>query len=319
MSKPTASPHDAVFKAFLTHPETARDFLQLHLPSNLLKVCNLDTLKLESGSFIEDDLRACYSDVLYSLDTARGDGYVYCLIEHQSRPDKIMAFRLMRYAIAAMQRHLEAGHERLPLVIPILFYHGQTSPYPYSLDWLALFDESQLAKQLYSSAFPLVDVTVIPDDDIMQHRRMAVLELLQKHVRQRDLAELLDRLVTLLLTGYTTDEQLISLLSYMLQVGETHSPAALLKQLAERVPHHEDKIMTIAERLKEEGRAQGIAIGIEKGIEKGRQEGRHEGRQEGEHLAAIKIARTLLASGLDQATVMNATGLTADELAQIRH
>lgn len=36
MSKPTASPHDAVFKAFLTHPETARDFLQLHLPSNLL-------------------------------------------------------------------------------------------------------------------------------------------------------------------------------------------------------------------------------------------------------------------------------------------
>lgn len=311
MSKPTASPHDAVFKAFLTHPETARDFLQLHLPSNLLKVCNLDTLKLESGSFIEDDLRACYSDVLYSLDTARGDGYVYCLIEHQSRPDKIMAFRLMRYAIAAMQRHLEAGHERLPLVIPLMFYHGQTSPYPYSLDWLALFDEPQLAKQLYSSAFPLVDVTVIPDDDIMQHRRMAVLELLQKHVRQRDLAELLDRLVTLLLSGYTTDEQLVSLLSYMLQVGETHSPAALLKQLADRVPHHEDKIMTIAERLKEEGRAQGIAIGIEKGIEKG--------RQEGEHQAAIKIARTLLASGLDQATVMNATGLTADELAQIRH
>lgn len=74
MSKPTASPHDAVFKAFLTHPETARDFLQLHLPSNLLKVCNLDTLKLESGSFIEDDLRACYSDVLYALDTARGTG-----------------------------------------------------------------------------------------------------------------------------------------------------------------------------------------------------------------------------------------------------
>ncbi|AYJ96719.1 putative transposase [Klebsiella pneumoniae subsp. ozaenae] len=142
-------------------------------------------------------------------------------------------------------------------------------------------------------------------------RRVAVLELLQKHVRQRDLAELLDRLVTLLLTGYTTDEQLISLLSYMLQVGETHCPAALLKQLAERVPHHEDKIMTIAERLKEESRAQGIAIGIEKG--------RQEGRQEGEHLAAIKIARTLLASGLDQATVMNATGLTADELAQIRH
>ncbi|WP_261280889.1 hypothetical protein [Serratia marcescens] len=29
--------------------------------------------------------------------------------------------------------------------------------------------------------------------------------------------------------------------------------------------------------------------------------------------------RTLLASGLDQGTVINATGLTVDELAQLRH
>ncbi|VFT72861.1 putative YhgA-like transposase [Klebsiella aerogenes] len=32
-----------------------------------------------------------------------------------------MAFRLMRYAIAAMQRHLDKGHTQLPLVIPLLF------------------------------------------------------------------------------------------------------------------------------------------------------------------------------------------------------
>ncbi|WP_299144637.1 Rpn family recombination-promoting nuclease/putative transposase, partial [uncultured Vibrio sp.] len=82
------------------------------------------TLKLESGSFIEESLRPYYSDVLYSLNTSQGEGYVYALIEHQSRPDKHMAFRLMRYAIAAMQQHLEAGHEHLPLVIPLQFYHG---------------------------------------------------------------------------------------------------------------------------------------------------------------------------------------------------
>lgn len=36
-----------------------------------------------------------------------------------------MAFRLIRYAVAAMQRHLEAGHKKLPLVIPVLFYTGK--------------------------------------------------------------------------------------------------------------------------------------------------------------------------------------------------
>lgn len=70
--------------------------------------------------------------------------------------------------------------------------------------WLDDFGDPSLAQQLYTGDFPLVDVTVIPDDEIMQHRRMAILELLQKHVRQRDLAELLEQLVTLLLAGYTT-------------------------------------------------------------------------------------------------------------------
>ncbi|WP_411751659.1 Rpn family recombination-promoting nuclease/putative transposase, partial [Serratia sp. (in: enterobacteria)] len=62
MKKPTPTTHDAVFKQFLTHPATARDFLELHLPPALRQSCDLDTLKLEPGSFIESDLRAYYSD-----------------------------------------------------------------------------------------------------------------------------------------------------------------------------------------------------------------------------------------------------------------
>lgn len=104
----TATPHDAIFKTFLNYPATARDFLQLHLPASLQKLCDLKTLQLESGSFIEDDLRAYYSDVLWSLKTREGDGYIYTIIEHQSSADAHMAFRLIRYAIAVMQRHLDA-------------------------------------------------------------------------------------------------------------------------------------------------------------------------------------------------------------------
>lgn len=303
--------HDAIFKQFLTHPETARDFLDIHLPTALRKLCDLNTLQLASGSFIEDDLRPYYSDVLYSLKAGNGDGYVYCLIEHQSTPDKHMAFRLMRYAIAAMQRHLDAGHKTLPLVIPVLFYQGKVSPYPYSMSWLDEFETPEYARTLYGENFPLVDITIIPDDEIMQHRRMAILELLQKHIRQRDLTELLDQLTTLLLGGNTTQEQLISVINYMLQAGESRDPAVLINTLASRVPQHEETLMTIAEQLRLEGE--------QRGIQKGLQLGEQKGRQEGERQAALKIARTMLASGLDRAMVMQMTGLTEAELAQIRH
>ncbi len=91
-----------------------------------------------------------------------------------------MAFRMMRYSIAAMQNHLDAGYKELPLVIPMLFYHGCRSPYPYSLCWLDEFAEPAIARKIYSSAFPLVDITVVPDDEIMQHRKMALLELISE-------------------------------------------------------------------------------------------------------------------------------------------
>jgi predicted transposase/invertase (TIGR01784 family) len=307
----TPTLHDAMFKQFLTHPETARDFLDIHLPPALRKLCDLNTLQLASGSFIEDDLRPYYSDVLYSLKAGNGDSYVYCLIEHQSTPDKHMAFRLMRYAIAAMQRHLDAGHKTLPLVIPVLFYQGKVSPYPYSMSWLDEFETPEHARNLYGEHFPLVDITIIPDDEIMQHRRIAILELLQKHIRQRDLTELLDQLTTLLLGGNTTQEQLISVINYMLQAGESRDPATLINTLASCVPQHEEALMTIAEQLRLEGE--------QRGIQKGRVEGRMEGREEGEREAALKIARTMLVSGLDRAMVMQMTGLTETELANIRH
>ncbi len=71
-------------KLFLRQPDTARDFLAFHLPAPIHALCDMKTLKLESSSFIDDDLRESYSDVLWSVKTEQGPGYIYCLIEHQS-------------------------------------------------------------------------------------------------------------------------------------------------------------------------------------------------------------------------------------------
>ena len=186
--------HDIMFKAFLTDVNVARDFLTIHLPPSLLELCDLSTLRIESGSLLDPNQRPHYTDILYSVRVAseQGEqrGYIYQLIEHQSTPDQLMAFRMMRYCISIMHQHLVQGNERLPLVIPMLFYHGQTSPYPYSTSWFELFEQVEAARSLYNAPFTLVDVTVIPDEEIMAHKRVALLELTQKNIRQRDIMEL---------------------------------------------------------------------------------------------------------------------------------
>ncbi|AER31019.1 MULTISPECIES: Rpn family recombination-promoting nuclease/putative transposase [Pantoea] len=312
----TPTPHDATFRQFLSQPTIARDFMALHLPAEFLALCDLDTLKLESGAFVEEDLRQYFSDILYSLKTtSRDDGYIHVLIEHQSSPDRHMAFRLMRYAIAAMQRHLDAGHKKLPLVIPILFYSGKRSPYPYSTRWLDEFSIPAFASRLYSNAFPLVDVTVIPDEEIVGHRSMAALTLLQKHIHQRDLAELIDKLASVTLADYLSSSQVISLVSYLLQAGETADADLFVRTLAQRVPQHEDALMTIAQQLEQKG----IEKGLEEGLQLGEQRGLVKGRSEGERSAALKIARTMLQNGLPPSLVAEMTGLSDDDLAQIAH
>ena len=295
----TATPHDAVFKTFLSCADTARDFISLHLPTQLLLLCKLETLRLESGSFIEDDLRPYYSDIIYSLQTTTGHSYVHVLIEHQSTPDKHMAFRLLRYAVAAMQRHLEAGHKTLPLVIPILFYHGKRSPYPWSLSWLDAFSDPVAARQLYSSPFPLVDITVIPDEEIMQHRSMAALTLVQKHIRQRDMALLQDKLASLFILGHMNGQQITVLVNYLIQAGQAQDVQKLLYGLAQRVPQHGEKLMTMAEQLKLIGRQEGI--------------------QEGKLVTLQNVAKAMLARGLDSNIITEITGLSHDELQQLRH
>ena len=201
----------------------------------------------------------------------------------------------MRYAIAAMQNHLDAGYKTLPMVVPLLFYHGIESSYPYSLCWLDCFADPNLARQLYASAFPLIDVTLMPDDEIMLHRRMALLELIQKHIRQRDLMGLVEQMACLLSSGYANDRQIKGLFNYILQTGDAVRFNDFIDGVAERSPKHKESLMTIAERLRQEGFQKGIRTN------------------------ALNIAKTMLDAGVSLEDVLRFTSLTVEDLAEINH
>ena len=58
--------------------------------------------------------------------------------------------------------------------------------------------------------------------------------------------------------------------------------------------------------------------GKEEGMEKGREKGRAEGKEEGMNQRSLEIARKMLAQGMDEAMVMDLTGLTAEEIKQMK-
>ena len=68
----------------------------------------------------------------------------------------------------------------------------------------------------------------------------------------------------------------------------------------------------------EKGMAKGRAEGLAKGRAKGRAEGLAEGRAEGELSKGLEVARNLLAMGMSWSQIMQATGLTENQLKQLQ-
>ncbi|CAJ0998953.1 ISNCY family transposase ISPlu15 [Sodalis praecaptivus] len=142
----------------------------------------------------------------------------------------------------------------------------------------------------------------MPDDEILSHRRVALLELVQKHIRTRDMLELAADIARLLNLWAIPKEQFRSLMYYIVGRGETSDTRQFLHTIAAQTQDYQEDVMTIAEQLRQEGEQRGIL------------KGRQEGLQEGEKLASLKIAQQLLANGAERHLIKIATGLSDNEL-----
>lgn len=132
---------------------------------------------------------------------------------------------------------------------------------------------------------------------------MTALHWLINTFRQRDLLGLVDRLALLLVTGGANDSQMEALFNYLLRSGDAVRFHEFLQAAVARLPEQKEKMMTIAERLREEGHLAGLQVGVQQGIQQ----------------EAQRIARTMLENDIDSALVQLITGLSADELEALRH
>ncbi len=135
------NPHDKFFREVWSRQDIAVDFLANYLPEDVSKHLQLDTLEIQKDSFIEKHLKEHLSDLLYRVKLADGvEGFVYMLFEHKSYPDHFVTVHLLRYMGAIWQQYLKnmSKCERnrssgLPLIVPLVFYHGTEDWYPRSL------------------------------------------------------------------------------------------------------------------------------------------------------------------------------------------
>lgn len=284
-------PNDKLLKATFSIPENARAFFANHLPSDLAVAIDWHSLALEPCTFIDPDFAASESDLLFRVQLHGSEVFLYLLFEHQSSEDPRMALRLLAYILRIWQRFIKdaAPSAKLPAVVPVVLAQGRR-PWRTSTRLADLIDippelEERLGPWQPALAYHLLELLRIPYAALAGTPE-GILTL--RALKAAAVDELLgDPLWDESLLFSISEDALERLLRYILN-AELQIP-----ELQERIAKlHakplKSKAMTLADRLREEGKIEG------------KLEGKLEGKRESV-LRALEIRHGRYPAGIREA------------------
>jgi hypothetical protein len=193
-----------------------------------------------------------------------------------------MAYRLLRYETRIWDRW-RTDHARtktLPMIIPIVMYHGAT-PWPEARSFEELLDvpasiRAVVEPHLVRFTYVLHDLSEISDDELREGAmRTALAKLVSmcfKHARtSADFLQVLGRWMNVVREVMRAPhglEALAQVMRSILEVNEHVRPEALQAVLEHDLgPEAKDAIMTAGQELIEQGRLQGVQQGIQQGAQ----------------------------------------------------
>lgn len=193
-----SNPHDAYFKNLFGRPATAREFFRLYLPPELSAELDWATLELAKDSFINERLHAYFSDLVYRVQRKAGGGvFIHLLLEHKSAPEHWTALQLLGYQFELWERAKETCGGKLPLIVPVVLYHGRRRwNVPRSFRALVAGAEAlPWSRYVPDFEYYLCDLSRFTEKEILGVPALRVGLRLMKHIFQPELSELFKKII----------------------------------------------------------------------------------------------------------------------------
>ena len=280
------NPHDSLFRAVFQYPEHAEGLIRHLLPAQCLSAFNFNSLKLQPTSFIDEQLKNLYADLLYSIELDGRPAFIYFLLEHMSSDSPWLAARMLGYEIRIWEKFIEENPNSkiLPLILPLVVRHGLTENTA----------EPTRFEDLYDAPHPLFEI-------LREHSvRLTLLVEDLKREANEDLYKraALTQVAKLVLMALKNSRSILDLIQsaplwcnlihdvisagngwmalarvcryfWMTQTAENARP--LLDEISKRLPMHQtrkDVGMNIEEYLLDKGRKQGIELGRHQSVQR---------------------------------------------------
>ena len=283
------SEHDKIFRTVLDKKTDVSKFLNKFLGLNI----KTEELEKYNSSYIDPKFKNKEADIVYRIK----DKNIFLLIEHQTKIDKDMPYRLLDYSNGIMRSASE--DKKRPSVIPIVLYTGKTK-------WK--IENETIEKQhffkevkLIDGEFNLIDINdfnkkELLEDDIFITKMM----LVEKCKDEIEMVQALKKIENKIKEEDKSTFRRIVKEIWSLRIGTENA-----NKILEKIEEGSGNMMAVMEMLLAEN---------EKYINIGRQEGRLEGGKQ----KIKEIVQKMLAENFTKEMIMKITGLKKEDIEEIK-
>ena len=289
--------HDKIFRTVLDKKTDVSKFLNKFLGLNI----KIEELEKYNSSYIDPKFKNKEADIVYRIK----DKNIFLLIEHQTKIDKDMPYRLLDYSNGIMRSASE--DKKRPSVIPIVLYTGKTK---WKIENETI-EKQQFFKEvkLIDGDFNLIDINdfskkELLEDDIFITKMM----LVEKCKDEIEMVQALEKIENKIKEEDKSTFRRIVKEIWSLRIGTENA-----NKILEKIEEGSGNMMAVMEMLLAENEKY-----INIGRQEGRQEGRLEGRLEGGKQKIKEIVQKMLAENFTKEMIMKITGLKKEEIEEIK-
>ena len=287
--------HDKIFRTVLDRKSDAIALINKALNTQLEE----KDIEKYNSSFINKVFQNREADIVYKIK----DRSIFILIEHQTKVDYLMPYRILEYEVAIMQSAIDLDkiknkESKIPLVIPIVLYTGNKK-------WNAkkYLEENQEKIEGIENGlgnYNLIDINEMTEKELLEDNSfISKMILIEKSKNTENIVELLEKIVKI--TKEEDKETLRRIISIILEekIGITKA-----KELIEKMEGDEGNMLAVVDMIRRENQMY---------IEIGKKEGKIEGKLE----EKIKIVTNMLKEKFNVEMIQKITGVDKEEIEKI--
>ena len=317
--------HDKIIKRVFQSKKEAARFISKVIER---KIKPRDLI-VSQNSFVTSELRYREADIVYKIRNKN----VVILIEHQTRVDYRMAYRILNYQIEIMRANEVENpkkEDKECLVIPIVLYTGKEK-------WTAKNYIKEIQERLYEEKiikrgeielgtlgyYALVDVNNYTKEELLKEEGiLSKIMLIEKERNTKDLVRTMFEIKEKIQNDknkeivYTTMELALNK-KFGTKVARKIMEKIIGKESGDMLAV-EEMVLKENKMLRDEGRKIGISEGKKIGISEGKKIGISEGKLIGIDEGIIRVAKEMLKNGVDDEYVEKYTHLSKEKIEKLK-